>query len=229
VLPDIEPQPEPIVHRFQDDGLNVTVLLAPLPLQVGFQNLTVRVAPVDREMPENAAVGLRLTPPSASGETSSRQLERLNATAWSVEDALFTERGNWTVLVFVQGRGTYVSSEFELSVAPAGPEPEPRVFHGHERTPESPLLQPGDSFQWTPPEAGTFEYHCHPHPWMTGVVRVVEGDRPPTAAHVVIVDGEAEEAYEFQPREIAVHVDDTLVWRNNGTVAHTVTVEERSG
>jgi plastocyanin len=36
----------------------------------------------------------------------------------------------------------------------------------------SPLLVPGDAFTRTFDEAGTFPYHCEPHPFMTGRVVV---------------------------------------------------------
>ncbi|MBT4677015.1 MAG: hypothetical protein HOB67_04090, partial [Acidimicrobiaceae bacterium] len=35
-------------------------------------------------------------------------------------------------------------------------------------------MVPGDSFSHTFTEAGTFDYFCTPHPWMTGTV-VVDG------------------------------------------------------
>ena len=44
----------------------------------------------------------------------------------------------------------------------------------HSNIPEfnSGLIQPGDSFTHTFQRAGTYPYHCDPHPWMTGVVIV---------------------------------------------------------
>jgi len=44
----------------------------------------------------------------------------------------------------------------------------------HSNIPEfnSGLIQPGDSFTHTFERAGTYPYHCDPHPWMTGVVTV---------------------------------------------------------
>ena len=37
---------------------------------------------------------------------------------------------------------------------------------------QSPLLAPGDIFTQTFPSAGAFDYHCEPHPFMTGQVIV---------------------------------------------------------
>jgi plastocyanin len=46
----------------------------------------------------------------------------------------------------------------------------------HSNIPEfnSGLIQSGDSFTHTFQRAGTYPYHCDPHPWMTGVV-IVKG------------------------------------------------------
>jgi plastocyanin len=47
----------------------------------------------------------------------------------------------------------------------------------HSNIPEfnSGLIQPGNSFTHTFQRAGTYPYHCDPHPWMTGVVIVKAG------------------------------------------------------
>ena len=37
---------------------------------------------------------------------------------------------------------------------------------------DSEVLNPGESFMFTFPEAGTFSYHCEIHPFMTGSVTV---------------------------------------------------------
>ena len=37
---------------------------------------------------------------------------------------------------------------------------------------DSGMIQPGGSYTHTFLRAGTFPYHCDPHPWMTGVVTV---------------------------------------------------------
>ena len=37
---------------------------------------------------------------------------------------------------------------------------------------DSEALNPGESFMFTFPEAGTFSYHCEIHPFMTGSVTV---------------------------------------------------------
>ena len=37
---------------------------------------------------------------------------------------------------------------------------------------QSPFLEPGQMYSFTFPTAGTFDYHCVPHPFMRGVVVV---------------------------------------------------------
>jgi amicyanin len=44
--------------------------------------------------------------------------------------------------------------------------------HANDETWSSPLLSPGTTFSHTFDQAGTFGYHCDPHPFMTGRVVV---------------------------------------------------------
>lgn len=44
--------------------------------------------------------------------------------------------------------------------------PDPEIFEG-------PLLKKGESYSFTFNELSTYLYHCAPHPWMEGVVEVV--------------------------------------------------------
>ncbi|HEY4411297.1 MAG TPA: plastocyanin/azurin family copper-binding protein [Acidimicrobiia bacterium] len=43
---------------------------------------------------------------------------------------------------------------------------------------DSGLKKPGTDFQWTFPKVGVYAYHCSPHPWMVGKIRVVAGAAP---------------------------------------------------
>jgi len=47
---------------------------------------------------------------------------------------------------------------------------------------KSDYISPGGSFQHTFATAGTYAYHCEPHPWMKAVVHVSGGAAPATAA-----------------------------------------------
>lgn len=118
------------------------------------------------------------------------------------------------------------------------------------RTFDSGLLDSGESFSFTFKKPGVFDYHCKPHPWMTGTIRVAEpGKAPPpdrddsdgssspppppppvtsngagpTTHHVNIVEGESTEQWGFDPPTLQVRVGDTVVWRNTGSVEHTAT------
>ncbi len=94
----------------------------------------------------------------------------------------------------------------------------------------SPLLAKGAKFQWTFMNVGEFAYHCHPHPWMMGNVTVeAHADHSHGTAgktHTVkIVDGATAGEYKYVPENLTVHVGDTIVWVNEGTMGHTVTAK----
>lgn len=110
---------EGLVHRFNASGYGFEVAVRPQPVTVGFQNVTVRVDPGEVGLPENAAVVLSLRSPSDPyGESRARELTRHgNGSTWSIEGPVFTEAGEYRVLVALQGKGTYVQDEFRLTVA----------------------------------------------------------------------------------------------------------------
>jgi plastocyanin len=81
-------------------------------------------------------------------------------------------------------------------------------------------------------EAGTFAYACQIHPVMTGVIRVrgADGTVPeaqpaatPVGAAAVSIANLA-----FDPPSLDVAAGDTIVWRNDDTVPHTVTADDGS-
>ncbi len=123
---------------------------------------------------------------------------------------------------------------------------------------DSGLLEPGAAWERTFDATGVFAYHCTPHPWMKGVVRVSElaaVDLPPlavasgsasgagtspTRATEAIRTGDGPVRHEalilepditqpmewrFDPPTLDGRVGDTVVWRNAGTVQHTVTAD----
>ena len=55
---------------------------------------------------------------------------------------------------------------------------------------DSGVIQPGGSFTHTFLRAGTYAYHCDPHPWMTGVVIVKAVTSTGIATHVVYEQGQ---------------------------------------
>jgi len=85
---------------------------------------------------------------------------------------------------------------------------------------DSELLDEGASYSTTFHEEGTFAYHCHPHPYMTGAV--VVSDEPDA------LDGEIQIAirdYAFVPDHVVVRPGATVTWTNEDPVPHTVTFE----
>lgn len=89
------------------------------------------------------------------------------------------------------------------------------------------LLPPGASYEFTFLEAGSFGYHCHPHPFMTGNIVVQEGANPlgATTHDVVIFDN----GLQSTPEEMGfldaatgtttttIYEGDTVRWTNSGT------------
>lgn len=89
----------------------------------------------------------------------------------------------------------------------------------------SPELQPGQSFSFNVTEEGTFDYHCHPHPWMLAQLRMLPSNGTPVT-HVIDITEPADEPFEnwtFSPKVTDVRVGDTVTWVNVGSVMHRVT------
>lgn len=91
---------------------------------------------------------------------------------------------------------------------------------------DSKNLATGRSFSWTFDEPGGFAYHCHPHPWMRALVVVTpDPGTQPTVHRVAIVEGlpDAPSEWGFLPQNITIRQGDTVVWTNQGSMAHSVT------
>ena len=116
-------------------------------------------------------------------------------------------------------------------------------------------IAPGATWSHTFGGPGAIAYHCTPHPWMKGVVRVAQaGLAPPPApvetgatapstgssdpapqprghgpqridARIAESDLSAPSSWGFSPAVIDVQVGDTVAWRNTGTMQHTVTAD----
>ncbi len=73
-----------------------------------------------------------------------------------------------------------------------------------------------------------YMYHCHPHPFMTGMVHVMaDSDGEVTTHNVDIVEGEKQDDWGYRVEHLEIEVGDTVVWTNRGEFVHTVT--EMSG
>lgn len=102
--------------------------------------------------------------------------------------------------------------------------PEPEV-HDEEGA-SSPELLPGESWTFNMTEEGTFDYHCHPHPWMLGQLTVLSSNGSAPQTHVINFTepvGEDFEAWTFSPKTLEVRVGDNVTWVNVGSVMHRVT------
>lgn len=90
----------------------------------------------------------------------------------------------------------------------------------------SPELMPGESWSYNITTEGTFDYHCHPHPWMLAALNVLPSNGSAPRTHVINVtepEGKEFEDWTFSPKLMDVRVGDTITWVNTGTVMHRVT------
>jgi len=96
---------------------------------------------------------------------------------------------------------------------------------------DSSLFMAGTTFSHTFDEAGTFPYYCMVHPWMTGMVSVVNTQPPPSPppeTDVIATQGSSETGCEetnscYLPYSISTQMGETIIWFNQDSAAHTVT------
>ena len=90
--------------------------------------------------------------------------------------------------------------------------------------PDSPNLQTNDTYDWTAPGVGVYEYYCKIHPSMRGNVTVTEGT-PQSAAPVdVFIHSNV-----YDPASIRVVTGTNLRWTNHDGYEHTVSTEKKEG
>lgn len=76
-------------------------------------------------------------------------------------------------------------------------------------------IAPGRSWNLTLQNVGTYHYHCHPHPYMEGVIEI----RPDgLSGHVAVTI----QGYAYEPDIVAVAPNTTITFTNKDTVVHTV-------
>lgn len=86
---------------------------------------------------------------------------------------------------------------------------------------DSEELGEDDSWSYVFANAGTYSYHCAPHPWMKGTVVVQASDvSRPAPMNVSIV------GFTFKPFELVVGLGTTVTWTNLDQAVHTVTSDE---
>jgi plastocyanin len=98
---------------------------------------------------------------------------------------------------------------------------------------ESPLLTSKASWSMTFNEPGTVAYHCSIHPQlMTGTLTltgpVIKPEPLERTVKIVERDPNATDTYGYDPKNITVQAGTTITWRNEGTIAHTVTADDKS-
>jgi len=103
---------------------------------------------------------------------------------------------------------------------------------------DSSIFTPGESFEFTFNDEGTYDYFCNVHPWMAGIVHVTKSQATPEpeptpetssmALTISIPEGVGAPGCEithecYLPHEVTVAVGATVTWVNNDLAAHTVT------
>lgn len=91
---------------------------------------------------------------------------------------------------------------------------------------DSGLLGPGERFSFTFEEVNEagYTYHCHPHPWMDGMVHVGEDTDGTTTTHEVqIVETGGSDSWGYVEQHLYIEVGDTVTWINTGAADHTAT------
>lgn len=94
---------------------------------------------------------------------------------------------------------------------------------------DSGMIDPGEVFSHTFEMAGEFEYHCHPHMWMTASITILpaDEDHEPQEHDVAIVEADDQDDWGYNPAHLEIHAGDTVTWTNQGTEAHTVTEDHQ--
>ena len=85
-------------------------------------------------------------------------------------------------------------------------------------------IAPGASKSLKFQQAGVYGIHCHPHPFMTLNLTVVEGLQGPSQVAVDILDGESPGEYRFAPDALVVGAGTEIVFTNRGALPHTATL-----
>lgn len=74
------------------------------------------------------------------------------------------------------------------------------------------------------------EYHCHPHPWMEGMVHVQpDSDGETAVVRVDIVEGADSDDWGYSVEHLVIEAGDTVIWTNTGDAVHTVTQVQGDG
>lgn len=100
---------------------------------------------------------------------------------------------------------------------------------GHDESPEGhtgvvgPDMYNNETWAYTFTEAGNFEYHCHPHPWMQASIIVDPSNGSAPMNHeILIIEPENYDEWDFDPVTLTIQAGDTVTWINEGMQMHKV-------
>lgn len=91
---------------------------------------------------------------------------------------------------------------------------------------DSGMINPGESYQIDTSvlSAGTYEYFCLVHPWMTASFVLGEGaPAAPEFAISILADSSIQDNPDYSPDFAQVPLGDVIVWTNNDNTFHTAT------
>lgn len=84
----------------------------------------------------------------------------------------------------------------------------------------------GETFEHTFTTVGTFDYHCHPHPWMTAQITIepTEEGVPPATHTIRITEPNPDDGdtWLFEPATLIIKSGDTVAWVNDGSQIHAI-------
>lgn len=124
------------------------------------------------------------------------------------------------------------------AASPGGHEPQQAQENGHDDGAHghgddavtSPEMYHNETWNHTFTEPGTFEYHCHPHPWMQASIMVLEANGTAMNHTITIIEPDDFEDWSFDPVELTIRAGDTVTWVNAGQQMHLLaeTTEEHA-
>ncbi len=128
-----------------------------------------------------------------------------------------TQNENWRGTITIQAT-TPLGGLAQTTIPFNGPAPSSLVV-------SSGLLTTGQNYTHTFTQAGILEYHCHPHPFMTGHITIEPAATGTSTHHLIhIRDGADEDfaTWSFEPATLTIQAGDTVEWINEGQHSHDV-------
>jgi copper transport protein len=121
---DVAQGTQPLPPYFELDNTtrlsHVILHVAPNPVVVGVQEVTITVHPLGPRLPNATEVYLKVWGPGEGEPEELVQPEKITPNEWQVTDGLFTTEGTWNVLVIVQRPDEYARIVFQVPVGAPG-------------------------------------------------------------------------------------------------------------